>query len=251
MTDLHNEVPVTSDPTPRRKAGDHSVVKAIRTFNKVWKAFSAIFVLIVAVIFLLFVATNHGAQKSRPGVDLSGGSLTDTTSNQPAATQAPVVDPGNNAVVNGIPRDLPLLAPPESDNPTVMAKKIAQLRRDAFCAGGNKGNQIINQVWASHDDPKPLAYSIESAYDTAVLAPSKPSHTFATDINDIKSEESAPGNGCNFGQRGSLMTVVDSYLGATNERVVVSVWMLGSHFVDGYTGVYDLIDGHWYINQLH
>lgn len=269
MTDLNNhEVPVASNPNvpvymstwpswcfgligaafQSRNAKKRGLTDTRRYWKAAWISTGIGFLLsiLLTILMTVVIVATLGNVAHTQGTETAA-----PVAVEPTASPTPVVDTSNTVVINGVPRKLPIQAPDATDNPVLMAKKLAQLRYQAFCTGGDKGIQMLDQVWASHDDPPPLAYTLENANNLEKLAPAEPLSTYALDVHTFEAAKTFTGSSCSYVFPGSLMSVPVSYSAGNKQRVVVSVFKDGEHIVGAYTAVYDLIDGHWYINQMH
>jgi hypothetical protein len=200
----------------------------------VWGSLATLAVIGVFTLLmtLLFV---HGVSKSI--TPLSPQSQ--PTAQQPSASSPPSAE------------SLPVLPPsgPTASTPMKqMAVQLANLRQEAFCTGGAKGQAMLDQVWAYHGQPRPLQFSLQNAYNAFELAPKRPHSTYSRDLQQLKS-----GVGCNGVVAASLMKVTESYDASGPSRVVVSQFVDGhpSRVIDAYTAVYIQINGRWHIDQMH
>ncbi len=263
MTDLHNtEVPVTSIPSISKPTGIvgkfwwNPIIR--KTYAKSpgaakFMAVSGIVTIVMSIVLVILVVAistvlHPNAYKSDPEFN---SNVQTPHSSEPLASQPTSVDTSNSVIINGIPRELPLQMPVATEAPELMAKKLAQLRYQAFCTGGIKGIKMLDQVWASHDEPKILPYTLENANNLDLLAPKAALFTYAADVHTFDAASTFTGSSCSYAFPGSLMTVPVSYASGNNQRVVVSIFKDGTHIVGAYTAVYVLIADHWFIDQVH
>lgn len=218
------------------KRGKPGIAKAGLILAFVFMGFS---VLIMVASLVLIAALNGGAGSPNAG------------SNVPATQQTPAVQqPATTGVQPGS-----LTGPGTTSTPVQIARQIANIRREAFCTGGAKGQAMLDQVWESHANPKPLPYELQDAQNPNALALTQPHSTYAADSQEmrISDTEGSYGANCNFVRPASEMTVTESYPVSNTTWVICSVFLtpVEQRLVDGYTAVYDLVDGHWLINQMH
>ena len=188
------------------------------------------------VIVLSFVATALLAHSVNSSISQPTGPVPPAQASAPAT---PSVQP--------LP-SLPPMGPVASASMTQMAVQLANLRQEAFCNGGAKGQAMLDQVWAYHSEPHPLSFSLQNAYNPYELASKKPHSTYSRDLQQMQS-----GVGCNGAVQASLMKVTESYSAGDTTRVVVSQFLDGQprRIIDAYTAVYILINGRWHIDQMH
>lgn len=152
---------------------------------------------------------------------------------------------------SALPARTDLIGPPASATPEEMVKRLDDIRRQAFCEGYAKGAPLLDQFWAYRGAPKPFAFGpLLSAADPNENAPAAPHSTYAKDLSDLQGETQST---CSHVFPSSDMVVVESYPIGSTQRVVATLFKVGpDHRVrDGYTAIYDLIDGHWFVDQMH
>lgn len=245
-----------SSRVPRFMFGYHWLAK--RGYTKTAKAglifsigFMVMFV-IIAIVMVVFIAA-LGSSGSSSTAGSQGGAVgantqtSDQTQTQPTVSVTTPVPP---------PSVPPLVATPvvRGDNgtnvsmtPLQIATTLAQVRYNAFCKGGSAGESMLDQVWEYRGNPTPLGYALPNELYPNNIDQGGPIHTYAMDLQQIQAGEQTTGwiaSQCAYASNPPILKIIES-------KKVGSSWVIESLVGDSsvYPGVYDLLGGHWYLNQ--